>query len=188
MKNFKFLIVLFFVIMLGGYANAQEYDMQQAIKLATPNENHQRLETDFGGNWSYSFTSDFEGMKMQGTGTTSNKVILGGRFIMMEAEGEMFGQVVKSITIMGYDNAQGKYTMIGIDELGTYYITAAGTYDAATKTYTLDGTYEEPVLKRTQNYRFVMDVTDPNNPVTSILFENDEGSMNEMMKLTYTRR
>lgn len=188
MKNLKFLFTVFTVILFSGTINAQEYDMQQAIKLATPNENHQRLETDFGGNWSYTFSSNFEGMKMEGTGTSSNKQILGGRFIMMEAEGTMFGQNVKSITIMGYDNSQQKYTMIGLDELGTYYITAAGTYDAETKTYTLDGTYEEPVLKRTQNYRFIMDVSNPGNPVMMVLFENDEGAMNEMMKLTYSRQ
>jgi hypothetical protein len=126
-------------------------------------------------------------MKMEGIGTSNSHLILGGRFLMMEAEGELFGQVVKSITIMGYDNAQEKYTLIGLDELGTYYITAAGTYDEATKTYTLDGTYEEPVLKKIKNYRFIMDVFDPNVPVTKILFENEGGGMDEMMKLTYTK-
>jgi hypothetical protein len=186
MKNFKLLYLAVFLL-IAGFTNAQEYDMQQALKLATPNENHSRLETDFGGNWSYSFTSDFEGMKMEGTGTSANKLILGGRFLMMESEGTIFGQNVKSITIMGYDNAQEKYTMIGIDELGTYYITAAGLYDEATKTYTLDGTYEEPVLEKTQNYRFIMNVSDPGKPVTRILFENDKGGMHEMMNLTYSR-
>ena len=187
MKNFISLLVLFSFILLAGSAYAQEYDMQQAVQLATPNENHARLETDFGGNWTYTFTSDFEGIKMEGTGTSSNKLILGGRVIMMEAEGEMFGQNVKSITIMGYDNAQKKYTMIGLDELGTYYITAAGTYDEATGTYTLDGTYEEPVLKRTQNYRFILNVSNPDTPTTKIQFENAEGGMDEMMNFTYSR-
>jgi hypothetical protein len=187
MKNVRILFYLVLFLVISNNAQSQEYDMEQALKLATPNENHQRLETDFGGKWNYSLTSDFEGMKMTGSGTSSNNLILGGRFLMMESQGEMFGQVVNSITIMGYDNAQEKYTMIGLDELGTYYITAAGTYDEVTKTYTLDGTYEEPVLKKIMDYRFIMDVSDPAMPVTRILFENEQGGMDEMMKLNYTR-
>lgn len=187
MKNLRFLFLSIFIFVTNSFVVSQEYDMQQALQLATPNENHARLETDFGGNWSYSFISDFEGMKMEGTGTSSNKLILGGRFLMMESEGTMFGQNVKSITIMGYDNAQKKYTMIGIDELGTYYITAAGLYDEATRTYTLDGTYEEPVLKKMQNYRFVLNVSDPDAPTTKILFENADGGMDEMMNFTYSK-
>lgn len=188
MKKVQFIFYAFFIcFIIAKPSGAQEYDMQKAIELATPNENHARLETDFGGTWSYTTTSDFPGFSMEGSGTSSNKMILGGRFLMIEAEGTMLGQIVKSITIMGYDNALEKYTMIGIDELGTYYITAAGTYDEATRKYTLDGTYEEPVIKEMQNYRFVFDVTDPDKPITRIFFENEQGELGEMMTLNYTR-
>ncbi len=106
---------------------------------------------------------------------------------MFNAEGTMMGMNVKSITIMGYDNAQEKYTLIGLDELGTYYITAEGTYDSSAKVYTLDGTYEEPVLKRQQDYRFVFDVSNSVNPVVKVLFENEQGGWDEIVSMTYSR-
>lgn len=188
MKTIKnFLYVVFVVLLSFSFANAQEYDMQKAMELASPNENHQRLETDFGGAWTYNMTSTMDGMTMTGTGSSSSRMILGGRFIMMEAEGTMMGMNVKSMTIMGYDNAQQKYTLVGLDELGTYYITAAGTYDSAAKIYTLDGTYEEPVLKKVQDYRFVFDVSSPANPVLEVLFENEQGGWDEIMAMTYSR-
>ena len=188
MKTIKnFLYVVFVILLSFSFANAQEYDMQKAMELASPNENHQRLETDFGGAWTYSMTSTMDGMTMTGTGSSSSRMILGGRFIMMEAEGTMMGMNVKSITIMGYDNALEKYTMIGLDELGTYYITAAGDYDPVTKVYTLDGTYEEPVLKKIQDYRFTMDLSDAALPVVKVLFENEQGGWDEIMSMTYSR-
>ena len=185
MKNFKHFLLLF--LLFAFTLNAQEYDMQEAMRLAAPNENHLRLETDFGGSWTYTMESTMDGAAMEGSGTSSNNMILGGRFIMFNAEGTMMGMNVKSVTIMGYDNALGKYTLIGLDELGTYYITAEGTYDQSTKVYTLDGTYEEPVLKRQQDYRFVFDVSNSVNPVVKVLFENEQGGWDEIVSMTYSR-
>ena len=165
----------------------QEYNLEEAMRLASPNENHQRLETDFGGSWTYDMITNMEGRKLSGVGSSNNNMILGGRFMLFNAEGTMLGMNVKSITIIGYDNALEKYTMIGMDELGTYYITAEGTYDVLTKTYTLDGSYVEPVLKRQQNYKFVFEVSDASHPVGKVLFENEQGGWDEIMTMTYTR-
>ena len=184
-KKFFYTVLVF--VLSYSFAKAQEYDMQKAMELASPNENHQRLETDFGGLWKYNMTSTMEGMTMTGTGTSVNNMILGGRFVMMSSEGTMMGMTVKSMTIMGYDNAREKYTMIGLDELGTYYITAEGDYDTVTKVYTLDGTYEEPVLKKIQDYRFIIDLSDASFPVMKVLFENEQGGWDEIMSMTYSR-
>jgi hypothetical protein len=183
----KLIYILAVILASAQFVHAQEYDMQKSMELASPNENHQRLETDFGGSWKYNMTSTMDGMTMTGSGTSNSTMILGGRFIMMNAEGSMMGMNVKSMTIMGYDNAKAKYTMIGLDELGTYYITAEGDYDTVTKVYTLDGTYEEPVLKKIQDYRFIMDVSDTLFPIVKVLFENEQGGWDEIMSMTYSR-
>ena len=186
LKKQLLLLAVFVLTLAPAFINAQEYDFEKSMKLAQPNENHKRLE-EFTGPSNYTMTSSMGGVQMDGKGTVTGKMILGGRFLMQESVGTMFGQTVESITIMGYDNAIGKYTMIGLDELGTYYITAEGDYDEATKTYTLDGSYIEPVMKVEMDYRFVIDVANPDEVITKILFDNGQGGMDEMMRLVYTK-
>jgi hypothetical protein len=68
----------------------------------------------------------------------------------------MMGTPVESVTLFGYDRRHEHYTMVGFDTMGTYYITAAGTYDEATRTLSLHGTDDDPVMGVVQDYTFDM--------------------------------
>lgn len=66
--------------------------------------------------------------------------ILGGRYVQIEARSapdeELKGE---RLTIYGYDTQINKFTMWTIETGCTFAVAAAGDYDPATKTFTLEG-------------------------------------------------
>lgn len=82
-------------------------------------------------------------------------MILGGRFLLMESksgEGEMY---TETFNLAGFDRRHKKYTTIGLDTWGTYYVTAAGSYNDTTKTLKMYGEDQDPVMGFTQKYDFI---------------------------------
>jgi hypothetical protein len=72
-------------------------------------------------------------------GKSTIQSILDGRFIQETASGVWMGQPFMGIGTMGYDNLKKKYVSSWIDSMGTALTTAEGTYDDATRTFTLTG-------------------------------------------------
>lgn len=78
---------------------------------------------------------------LRAAGTGKGQWILGKRFLQFSTTvtspgGEM---TTEALAFYGFDTRTAKYTLVGMDTLGTYYITAEGDFDAATSTFTLRG-------------------------------------------------
>ena len=80
------------------------------------------------------------------------------------------GMNVEGTSFYGYDRRHNKYTLVGFDTSGTYYITASGDYDAETKTLTLKGTDEDPIAGITQVYEFQHKFIDEDTHTISLTF------------------
>jgi len=102
--------------------------------------------------------------------TTTAELALGGRFVLATSKGSMMGMPVESITYYGYDRRHKHYTLVGFDTMGTYYITATGKYDAATKTIDFHGTDEEPIGGLTQDYNFHLKFNDDGSHQLTLIF------------------
>ena len=68
---------------------------------------------------------------MKGRGTTTNRMILGGRFLVSEhtstiAAGAMGDIKMDAMSIYGFDRRTNEYTIVELDSMGTYWVTAAG--------------------------------------------------------------
>lgn len=115
--------------------------MDYYIDAAKPVEEHKRL-AELTGPWKVTTRLWFEpaGEPQVASGTGTGRAILGGRFVVIDADvkGAMG---TESMTIFGFDRRTNDYTMIGLDTLGTYWISAAGKYDGARKGVILDGSY-----------------------------------------------
>ncbi len=123
-----------------GWAGGQEGEapsgmdakaMEAAMALAGPGDEHEGL-AKWAGEWEMevSMNSPMPGMPEQKqTGKASAKMILGGRFLEVTSNGSFFGQPFESKTILGYDRRHGKYTLVGFDTLGTYWVAAEGVRD-----------------------------------------------------------
>lgn len=166
--------------------------MAKSMAIAGPGEEHQLL-AKMVGTWDQEIklymNPGAEPMVM--TGKATSKLILDGRFLQTESEGGSPPMVVKTFTLMGYDRRHERYTTIGMDTMGTYYVTAAGTYDQATRTLTLSGKDEDPVIGHTQEYDFVTRFESDNKYVWEAVFKDEMhtkgGDPVKLVEITYTR-
>ncbi len=106
---------------------------------AAPGTPHLFFE-HFVGNWaSSSVVMETEPQ----LGSSTNTMILGGRFLEMKYQGAFLGIALEGRVTIGYDNYKHKYTGVFIDNLNTSIRTAEGTHDNSGNTLTLWGTMDE---------------------------------------------
>jgi hypothetical protein len=78
---------------------------------------------------------------------------------------------VESTTIIGFDRRSKKYTTVGLDTMGTYWVTAAGPYDESKKAIVMYGEDVDPALG-TQKYNFVTRIISPDKYITEVIFKD----------------
>ena len=182
----------------GGKAQVEMDSAKQAEMMAlfqqlnTPGEEHKRLESLVGA-WDIEVITwhqpGAEPLVFKGKGTS--KMILGGRFLETRStsgEGEM---ATEALTILGYDKRQKKYTSVGYDTWGTYYVMAAGEYDDKTKSIVMHGEDYDPMMKFTQKWDFVLKFIDKDKYVWEVVFTDEWHTQGKgpfkMVEITSTR-
>jgi hypothetical protein len=107
-------------------------------------------------------------------GTSTAEWILGKRFLKVETKvGEEKELKGESLTIYGFDTRTRKYTVLGLDTFGTYWVSAEGEYDAAGRELKLAGTVEEYGQKI--RFKWNLKIEDEKNTQTVMLhIQGDE--------------
>jgi hypothetical protein len=173
--------------------SASQADMMaQHMELASPGPEHERLAA-LVGTWKMEtkmwMAPGTEPMTV--SGKISNRMILGGRFLMSEAEsGEGF-MATESVGLMGFDRRSGQYTTVGFDTWGTYYVTGAGSWDEERGAIVLSGEDYDAATDHTQIYDFIL------TPLTSttyrfeVMFKDElhtqGGDPFKMVEVLYTK-
>lgn len=175
-----------------------DMETSELARLAEPGPEHERLKT-LEGDWN--LTSRWwmepgeEPLKVSGTG--SNRMILGGRFLEMRTElsGNPYFRdedgtpdPMETRVIYGFDRRRDEYTLVGFDTLGTFYVTASGTYDADSATITLRGRDEDPALQTVQEYDMHLRFESDDRVVWDVVFQTAEGEGFKVMEVVSTRR
>lgn len=191
----KLVVLLIVAMPVAASAQQKPTDDEKAkaaasYELAKPGPEHQQLAA-LAGKWDVEVKVWMApgGQPMNFKGKCENRMILGGRFLVSESKSE--GQMpIESTTIIGFDRRSKKYTTVGLDTGGTYWVTAAGPYDAAKKAIVMYGEDEDPALG-TQKYYFVTRVTSPDKYVTEVIFTDSAHTKGapefKAVELTYTR-
>lgn len=135
---------------LSGLAQVSEQDQAKAMeaymKAGAVTAEHKALEY-FAGRWkveSKMWTAP-GAPPAESVNTNEGRMILGGRYALLEYKGEMMGQPFEGLQISGYDNLAKAYTTFWIDNSSTSFYLLKGTYDAAKKTYTFTGRWADPL-------------------------------------------
>ena len=78
-----------------------------------PGAEHQKLQP-FVGDWTFTLKvwTDPSQPPAEVNGTVERKWIMGGRFIQESVQGECHGKVFEGLGLLGYDNAQKKFTAV----------------------------------------------------------------------------
>jgi hypothetical protein len=161
--------------------------MEVYTKLGTPGPPH-KLLASMAGSWTAKVKSwcEFEKGARESTGTSEQKMVLGGRFLQQEFSGEMMGSPFTGIGITGYDNHTQKYVSTWMDSMGTAILYFEGTGGADGKTITQEARYDDPI-KGPMKWRSVTRVVDDNTHVFEMYGIDKSGKEEKMMEITYNR-
>jgi hypothetical protein len=154
--------------------------MQAMLAEMRPGPEHQVL-ANLQGRWNFDVTYNMGGPKAKpitARGTSTNRLILGGRFLVSEGVSDnpagagMGGATVETMTIYGFDRRTKEYTTIGLDTMGTYWVTAAGSAKPD-KTIVMSGeTLDDHAgSKEMRKYDMVLKVVDADTYITQIIFK-----------------
>jgi hypothetical protein len=173
-----------------GKGPMSEEDMTRMKEYTTPNENHQLLE-HLAGNWTTAakFWMDPKAEPETSNGTSSAKMIMGGRFLEQNFTGTAMGQPFEGRGLLGYDNLKKEFTSVWFDNMATGIMTGSGKYDDVAKTITSEGSMSCPITNET--HRWYKDVTtwiDDDHYKYESYMKDKDGQEFKGMEITYTRQ
>jgi len=157
-------------------------------KLGTPGEPHKLFST-LAGSWTTTTKEWMEPGKppTESTGTAEMKMVLDGRFLYEEYNGQMMGQPFSGIAIDAYDNLTKKYVTVWIDSMGTGVFKIEGTASADGKTITMKGSHPEPDGGN-MTHRAVWKIVDNNNQTFDMYGAHKGGKEMKVLEIAYTRK
>lgn len=132
MKQTIILLVLMLTVVPSlAQDKPAETDQQKAMaaymKMGALTENHEFLKKYVGG-----WDCQVKGWMAPGQppsisqGVFQAEMRLGGRYLLMNFKGEMFGQPFEGLQLIGFDNMQQKYITLWIDNSSTFFFMTTG--------------------------------------------------------------
>lgn len=172
---------------------ASEQQKQQMMKAweayATPGAPH-KVFNSMVGKWKYTsqFWESADAKPEASSGTSTLKLILGGRFLQNDTKGKMMGMRFEGMGITGYDNLKGRYDTFWLDNMGTGTMVGTAVLDASTNTLKESGKFTCPCSKKnTRAYTAEWKVVDKNNMIYSMYGEDMSGKEHKQMELVFKR-
>lgn len=163
--------------------------MEEYAKASAPNENHKALEL-LAGNWEAKskFRMAPEAPWMDSTGTEYSQMWYDGRYLHTTYKGDMGGMEFKGLGVMGYDNGAKEFQGTWIDSMSTGIIMMTGTYDAKTKTFTMNGEMKDPMDGKVKKMRETVKITGADSRVREFFEVGKDGKEFKSMEINYTRK
>lgn len=167
-------------------------DMQAAMdtyeKLAIPGAPHRMLAA-MSGRWNASIRSWMEpgGPVTESSGTSEQKMILGGRFLQQDFTSEVMGSPFDGMGITGYDNHTRKYVSTWMDSMSTAIMYFEGTAGPDGKTIIQEASYDDPV-KGPMKWRSLTSIPNDDTVLFEMYVIDGKGKEEKMMEITYTRQ
>ena len=169
-------------------------EMKKMLDAMKPAAEHQELAA-LAGQWTQEVTYSMGGAPMKTTGTVINRMILGGRFLVSEGSspnpaGPGLGDASVDFTsIYGFDRRTKQFTIVGLDTLGTYYVTAAGT-KTDPRTIVMRGETQDDHggVKEIRKYDMVLKFVDADTYVSEIIFHFAGRAPQTVVSITHRRK
>ncbi len=155
----------------------------------TPGDMH-KMVASWDGKWKTEISSWMspDAPPTKSTGTSVNKMVLGGRYQESVHTSTMMGMPFEGHGTMGYDNAKKIFISTWIDNLGSGIIKLEGAWDAATKSIVLKGMCVDPASGKDCEMKEVFKVVDDNTHVMEMYGPNPkDGKEMKMMEMKFSR-
>ena len=169
--------------------------IQKVLEPMRPVAEHQELAA-LAGRWTQEVTYSM-GQTMKSTGTVTNRMILGGRFLVSEGSaanpaGPGIGDpTLETMSLYGFDRRTKEFTIVHLDTMGTYYVTAAGNKTeprtVVMRGESLDDHSGASPGGETRKYDMVLKFIDGNTYVTEIIFYFPGRAPQTVVSVTHRR-
>jgi hypothetical protein len=155
----------------------------------TPNDMHAMLAKD-NGTWTADLTMwmTADAPPQKSTGTSTNRMIMGGRYQQATFKGSFNGMPFEGISTVGYDNSKKKFVNTWIDNMGTGIMIMEGTYDSANKVINFTGKSADPTTGKECTMRETFRKVDDNTEVMEMYTTYLGGTEYKSMEITYKRK
>ena len=167
----------------------QQAQMDAMMKAMTPGVQHKRLG-ELAGEWTFTnkMWMDPSAPPTESTGTSTNRLIMGGRYLQTEQRGVFSGMPFEGVGTMAFDNVTQKYYMSWIDNMSTGLMVSTGTYDPAKRAYTYLADMDDPTRPGIKlKTREVLTVIDANSHRID-WYQAEGGKETKTMEIVYTRK
>jgi hypothetical protein len=116
------------------------------LRLSSPSAAHKAIEP-IAGTFSAKTTAWFMPGQppAESDGSSNNSLILGGRYLQQQYKSTGPFGVFEGFGLFGHDNQKQKYTGLWTDTMSTAMMQHEGTYDAMARTFTMLGSFVDPV-------------------------------------------
>lgn len=157
------------------------------LKLSSPGPAHQAIEP-MAGSFSAKTTAWFMPGQppAESTGSSTNTLIIGGRFLQQHYNSVGPFGTFEGLGLFGHDNQKQKYTGLWVDNMSTAMMLHEGTYDAATRTFTMLGSFVDPVGATWQTRQLIR-VTSSDQHSFEMFQKGPSGPEYRSLEAVYTR-
>jgi len=169
--------------------SAQEKAWAEWMQKNVPGDPHKLLAQN-AGEWTISVKTWMtpDAQPTTSAGTSSTKMILDGRYLQETSSGDMGGFPFSGQGLTAYDNASKKYEATWVDNMSTAIFHCDGTYDASSKSLTMNGMTYDPAAGKDVAVKTVTRFVDDKSHVFEWWGPDPSGKMFKSMEITYTRK
>ncbi len=152
-----------------------------------PGDEH-RFLARLAGSWTATVTfpgqSPAESRSL--TGTMHAEPTLGDRFLVIETTTTAGSTKMDALTILGFDGRHDRFTYVGFDTFGTYYVTADGELNPAKSQLVLEGT-DTDSRSRAKHFEVVFNFKSDHEFTQDIVFHREGGQSFVVLSARYVR-
>ncbi len=165
----------------------QQKAMEAWQKYMTPGEAHRHL-AQTAGTWKATMRDFHTPDAPPQTGTSENRMILGGRFLQQEMRATFMGMPFEGVGLTGYDNMAGEFQSVWVDNFGTGMMYLTGKAEPGAKLQTMSGTMMSPETGKPIKVRTVVRYESKDRHVFEMYGPGPDGKEMRMMEITYERQ
>lgn len=166
------------------------HDADTCAAMGATTEAHERFKPFVG-----TFKADLKmwmgpGDPMVSTGTMTNTLDLGGRFLHHSYKGHANDGPFPDFEgrgYWGYNTTDNRYEGLWIDTACTFFQLEHGQVDDSGKVWTMLGTMTNPQTGRPMNKKSVVTLHDDNSHEMEMFFDTGDGDWCRSMHIAYTR-
>jgi len=165
-----------------------EDTLARSSAASQPGPEHRWLEPLIGS-WKIEMTWYSPGAPtLRTSGTSENRWILGGRFVLAEAAAGEGPTAIEDKTLYGYDRWERKFFSLGLRTVGAGLTQDWGFYDPVSRSFALSGKDRDQATGRLGVHRQLIKVLGPDRYSIEVFADVPQRRPLKVLEIGFTRR